>query len=95
MLLSCADELLDRIDINDELIAAFQDFIDVMSEDSEMAMHTESLLKAGPLPHRDSPQINHGSDTCSEYGSNAVFEDALESFGLDQGEEKKLESSAI
>ncbi len=87
-LLSCTDQLLDRFDVTDELIAAFQDLIAVITEGPEMAKTAESLLEAGLLPYRDSPRMSPGSSP-SESGSDAAFEDALERVDVEKVVEKE------
>ncbi|KAI9772906.1 MAG: hypothetical protein M1840_008788 [Geoglossum simile] len=79
ILANYGDRLLERFDVTDELIKAFQDLVSIISTGPEMAESAECLLEAGLLrPYRDSPCERTGSEKSSDHGSDVCFEDALE-----------------
>ncbi|KAH6673063.1 ankyrin repeat-containing protein [Halenospora varia] len=76
----CAARVQDRYDVDEHIIAAFQDLISVISDIPEMAENGLSRLEAGLLLYKDSPLIKNGlSERWADNSSEASFEDAMES----------------
>jgi hypothetical protein len=54
----------DRCDVDDQILAAFQDLVSVISGIREMAESGLSRLEAGLLMYKDSPLMESGMSGC-------------------------------
>ncbi|KAF2810800.1 ankyrin [Mytilinidion resinicola] len=75
LLSDCLDQLKERFDATDELIAAFQDLLSVFNGEPEAMMTKEKILESGLLSWGKCPGDGNETDT------DGSFEDALESHG--------------
>jgi hypothetical protein len=80
ILADCANQVQGRYDADDQIVAAFQDLVSVISDIPEMAKSGLSRLEAGLLMYKDSPLVKNGmSEHWTDNSSEASFEDAIES----------------
>lgn len=79
VLTNCVNRIQDRYDVDDQILAAFQDLVSVISDIPELAESGLSRLEAGLLMYKDSPLIKNGvSGRWSDNSSEVSFEDAME-----------------
>jgi hypothetical protein len=74
--------LHERVNVTDELIAAFEALLDVVKQGPEVH-HADSLTEAGLLAHIESrSEKDEGEESGDDEESDDDFKDAQESFAL-------------
>ena len=75
--------LHERVNVTDELIAAFEELLNVVKQGPEVHHGAESLMEAGLLTHIESrPKKDEGEQSGDDGISDDDFKDAQESFAL-------------
>ncbi|KAH8587891.1 ankyrin repeat-containing domain protein [Bisporella sp. PMI_857] len=64
ILADCMNRVRDRCNVDDQILAAFQDLVSVISGIREMAESGLSRLEAGLLMYKDSPLMESGMSGC-------------------------------
>ena len=74
-----ATRLRERWDVDEKLISAFEEFIEIIDKKPDSRLSSPNLMEGGWLPYLHIGSEKAASDTCSERSpSNDSFEEALE-----------------